>query len=261
MQFLIEGAKQGKKGLMVTLDEHPAQICRNADSMNLEFKKLVEDEKLFIHYDSPLELELDVHFHEIKNIIEQENIERVVIDSLAAYESADPQEARDFIYGLTTFLKNKLITTYFNYESPEMLGISQISKELKASTIVDNIVLLNYVEVSTKMRRAITVPKVRGSQPTQRTREFIIDKGGIFMIDESSGGADAIEKVPQLPFSSYYGVLSRAPVRNSPVIENRIASGEGLPPPVTLKVEPNGSAHKPKAKSKKAGKYAEEATI
>jgi circadian clock protein KaiC len=247
-QFLEAGAREGKRGLLVTLDEHPAQILRNAKSLKLDIAKQVDDGMVFIYYDSPLELEIDVHFHRIKELIEKQNIERVVIDSLAAYEAATPKESRNFIYALATFLKDRLITAFFNYETPELLGISQISQDLKASTVVDNIVLLNYVEVSTLLRRAITVPKARGSRPTQNTREFVITQGGIALIDEESGDASKIEAVPQLPFSSYYGVLARSPTRRSPVIEESLSTGQGLPKSPILNVDSNaGDSQKEKS--------------
>lgn len=226
IQFLVDGARNGSKGLLITLDEHPQQIMRNAKSLNLGFSDLCEEGKILVHYDSPLELELDVHFEQIMRIIEENDIKRVVVDSIAAYESSNPKEAHQFVYALATYFKNRLIPAYFNYESPELLGLSQISEHLKASAIVDNIVLLNYVEISTRLRRAITVPKVRGTKIPQTTQEFVIEEGGVKLIDDSKSSVD---EVPQLPLSSYYGVLSRAPARQSPVIEEKIASGEGLP--------------------------------
>lgn len=229
VQFLVEGTKKGKNGLLITCDEHPKQLCRNAKTLGFDLDELVENEDVQILYDSPLELEMDVHFERIIQYIEKHNVKRVVVDSIAAYESANPREAHQFIYALATYFKNKLITAFFNYESPELLGLSQISQDLKASAIVDNIVLLNYVEISTQMRRAITVPKVRGAKIPQKTREFIIDKGGIWLLDEEKEFDDEVEPVPQLPFSAYYGVLSRAPARKAPSIEEKISRGESLP--------------------------------
>lgn len=237
VQWLMEGVKQNKRGLIVTLDEHPAQIIRNAKSLGFNFEEAVESGKIQIHYDSPTEVELDVHFHEIMDIIEKNKIDFVVIDSLAAYEAADPVEARDFIYALATEFKDRLITAIFNYETPELLGVSQISEELKASTSVDNIILLTYVEVSTALRRAITVPKARGSRTTHITREFIIGEGGYSLVDEKSGEAAKFAPVPQLPFTSYYGLLSRAPLRTSPEIEARVLQGIKMPQSPDLEVE------------------------
>lgn len=229
MHFLVEGLKRGAKTLLVSMDEHPLQILRNAEGLGLTLAPYMEDGSLLLHYDSPLELELDVHFDAIVKLIEQHQVRRVLIDSLAVYEDADEEESRDFIYALSTYLKNHGITAILNYESPELLGLSQISRDLKASTIVDNIILLNYVEISTNLRRAITVPKVRGSNNSKRTREFRIGDGGMAILDENAGEAKDIAEVPQLPFSSYYGLLARSPARRSPVIEESVIKGEELP--------------------------------
>ena len=145
-------------------------------------------------------------------------------------------EVADYLYALATFFKQRLATTLFNYESPELLGVSQISEELKGSHLVDNIVLLNYVEISTVLRRAIAVPKVRGSRNLQVTREYTIGVGGLLLLDEEDSAQAGA--VPQLPFSSYYGLLSRSPSRQSPVVEEALAKGEPLPESPALPIEP-----------------------
>ena len=225
VQFLTSGAKEGKPGLLITLDEHPAQIVRNASGLGLPLERLVEKKKIHLCYESPQELELDVHFHRIARLVDEYKIERVLIDSLAAYAGTGERrrEFHDFIYALTTFFKDRLVTAFMNYESPELLGVSQISEEIKASTIVDNIILLNYVEFSNRLRRAITVPKARGSAPSRVTREFRISKNGIQLEPAISE-----DKVPQLPFSSYYGILARSPARRSPVIDEQVMTGEPI---------------------------------
>jgi circadian clock protein KaiC len=230
VQFLVDGAKQGKKCLLVTLDEHPAQIMRNAEGLNLDLQKYVDDGTVQVYYESPQEIELDVHFHNITRLMDEHKIERVLVDSLAAYHvhETDKREFRDFIYALTTHIKDRLVTAFLNYESPELLGVSQISEDLKASTIVDNIILLNYVEFSNRLRRAITVPKARGSAPSRITREYTIQPGGI-VLQPTTSKDEEIEPVPQLPFSSYYGVLARSPARRSPLIDEHVMAGKDLP--------------------------------
>ena len=228
-QFLTDGRNQGRKGLIVSLDEHPLQLIRNAETLGFDLKGAVDEGDIDILYDSPLELELDTHFDRIVRTVERKQIDRVVLDSLAAYESASPSEASDFVYALVTFLKNRSITTLMNYESPELLGISQISEDLKVSHLVDNIILLNLVEISTQLRRAISIPKVRGSRNIARTREFVIEPGGIKLVVEDEALRKKIDRVPQLPFSAYTGLLSRSPPRTSPMLDERILNGDGLP--------------------------------
>jgi circadian clock protein KaiC len=235
VQFLTNAIKAGHKTLLVSLDEHPAQLMRNARSLGFDLQSLVDARDLFIHYESPLELELDVHFDRIVKLVEEEHIDCVVFDSIAVYEMTSRSEVADYLYALATFFKNRLATTLFNYESPELLGVSQISEELKGSHLVDNIILLNYVEISTVLRRALAVPKVRGSRNQQVTREYTIGVGGLLLLDESDSDTQA---VPQLPFSSYYGLLSRSPSRQSPAVEEAVANGAPMP----------GSAHLPTEK-------------
>ncbi|HEU4775272.1 MAG TPA: ATPase domain-containing protein, partial [Telluria sp.] len=237
VQFLTSAIAAGHKTLLVSLDEHPRQLMRNASSLGFDLSGMVERGELFIHYESPLELELDVHFERIIQLVEKEGIDVVVFDSVAVYEMTSPDEVADYLYALATFFKDRLATIFFNYESPELLGLSQISEELKGSHLVDNIILLNYVEISTVLRRAIAIPKVRGSRNQQITREYIIGEGGLILLDENAGNADPSGVVPQLPFSSYYGLLSRSPSRQSPLIEDAIAQGSKMPESVDLPPE------------------------
>jgi circadian clock protein KaiC len=250
VQFLVEGARQGKKCLLISLDEHPAQIMRNAKGLGLDLQQYVDEGQVIVHYDSPQELELDVHFDRIARLVDEHKIDRVLVDSLAAYyvNESDDREFRDYIYALATFFKDRLITAFMNFESPELLGVSQISQELKASTIVDNIILLNYVEFSNRLRRAITVPKARGSAPHRSTREYTIREGGIVLLPESAeaGGRDG-HSVPQLPFSSYLGVLARSPARNSPIISSAM---ENMP---VDDLELESEEHRQNARDVRAG--------
>lgn len=228
VQFLAAAIAAGKRALLVTLDEHPRQLMRNAASLGFDLERLLADGSLHMLYESPLELELDVHFDKVAKLVETHQIDCIVLDSVAVYELSSAHEAADFLYALASFFKDRLATVFFNYESPELLGLSQISEELKGSHLVDNIILLNYVEISTRLRRAIAIPKVRGADNQQLTREYIIGQGGITVIEEDEEEAEG-NAVPQLPFSSYYGLLARSPSRRSPVIEEALSQGKGLP--------------------------------
>ena len=90
------------------------------------------------------------------------------------------------------------------------------------SSIVDNLILLNFVELGSSLRRAITVAKVRGSEHQFVTREFTIGPGGISLLPMEEGKGP-----PVLPFQSYYCLLSR-PTRRSPDLPR---GGEGAPSP------------------------------
>ena len=214
-QLLLEGVAHQKRGLMVSLDEHPEQVMRNADTLGLDLRQHLASGAIQFLYDCPRELELDIHFARITRTIEEHQIERLIVDGMTSYTGtlADEQQYREFVHALVSYSKEHLMTTFLNYENPELFGVNQFMPDFPVSSLVDNIVLLNFVELGNTLHRAITVAKARGSANQFVTREFTIGPGGITLVPE-----DAAVALPILPFQSYYGLLSRAPTRLSPAL-------------------------------------------
>jgi circadian clock protein KaiC len=222
-QLLLEGAKHGKRGLMVSLDEHPKQVMRNAETLGLNLKEHLESGVVQFLYDCPREMELDVHFARLTRTIEEHKIERLIIDGMSSYTAAlgDEQLYRAFVHALVSYCKQRLMTTFLSYENGELFGMNQFVPDWPVSSIMDNIVLLNFVELGNTLHRAMTVAKARGSANQFLTREFTIGQNGIIFVP-----LDEAKALPILPFSSYYGLLSRAPTRLSPAV----LPGGAVPP-------------------------------
>src|SRR5207244_13455797 len=103
------------------------------------------------------------------------------------------------------------MSTFFNYENPELFGVTHYMPDYAISSIVDNLILMNFVELGTSLRRAITVAKARGSEHQFITHEYTIGPGGISLLPLQDGRG-----LPERPFQSSYGLLSRAPRRRAP---------------------------------------------
>ena len=212
-QLLLEGAKQGKRGMLISLDEHPAQIIRNAETLGLNLQEQIDAGMIHLLFESPQELEIDVHFDRIVRTIEEHNIQRLVIDGTSSYSSAldDKRAYRDFFHAVVAFSKFRLMTTFFNYENPELFGLSSYMPDFPVSSIVDNIIVLSLVELGNTLHRCIAVVKARGCKHEFDTREFLIGQGGISLLP-----SDESAELPARPIESYSSVMSRAPTRISP---------------------------------------------
>jgi circadian clock protein KaiC len=116
---------------------------------------------------------------------------------------------RDFFNAIVAYSKQRLMSTFFNYENPEFLGISSYMPDFPVSSIVDNLILMSMVEINNSLHRCISVVKSRGSAHSHDTREFVIAQGGIHLIplEEDRGAA--------LPLQDHSSLLSRAPTRFS----------------------------------------------
>jgi circadian clock protein KaiC len=211
-QILREGAlRQKTRGLLISLDEHPAQIVRNAQTMGLNLDEQVADGTIQILFESPQELDIDKHYARIVQLIEEHDIQRMVIDGMTSYSTAIGEIGvyRDFFHAMVAYSKQRLMTTFFNYENPEFLGISSYMPDFPVSSIVDNLILLSLVEINNSLHRCISVVKSRGSKHSFDTREFVIGQGGISLVPLQQN------PVPSLPLQSYSSLLSRAPTRFS----------------------------------------------
>ena len=84
--------------------------------------------------------------------------------------------------------------------------------EFSLSSLVDTIILMNWVELGDTMRQGLTVAKMRGSPISRITHEYeIIDGEGLRVLPRAVTGV-----IPSLPFAGYYSLVSRAPERHPP---------------------------------------------
>jgi circadian clock protein KaiC len=211
-QILREGARNHKtRGLLVSLDEHPAQIIRNAKTLGLDIEAEVADGTIQIMFESPQELDIDAHYNRIIQLIEKHDIQRMVIDGMTSYSTAIGEISvyRDFFHAIVAYTKQRLMTAFFNYENPEFLGISSYMPDFPVNSIVDNLILMNLVEINNALHRCISVVKSRGTKHSFDTREFAIGQGGISLVPLEE------DVVPAIALQNYSSLLGRAPTRFS----------------------------------------------
>jgi len=211
-QMLREGSlRQKTRGLLISLDEHPAQIIRNAQTLGLNLEEQVADGTIKIMFESPQEIEIDAHYARIVELIEKHDIQRMVIDGMTSYSSSikEVDVYRDFFHAIVAYSKQRLMTTFFNYENPEFLGISSYMPDFPLSSIVDNLILLSLVEINNSLHRCITVVKSRGCKHSFDTREYVIGQGGISLLPLEQSVVAAVS------LQDYSSLLSRAPTRFS----------------------------------------------
>lgn len=213
LQFITEGARLGERSLMLTLDEQVAQVFRNAASIGIDLQTPVDQDLIRLEFDPPQELEIDRHFHKIEQIVETFQPRRVLIDSLSTYGTSlgkDGRLFRDFFHALVALMKEHQIAAVYNHENPEMLGMSSMMGGFAMSSLVDNIILMNWIETGDAFRLGLTVAKMRANAHSRVTHECeIIDQQGMRVLPRQLPVT-----VAPLPFSSYRGLISRGPTRH-----------------------------------------------
>jgi circadian clock protein KaiC len=214
IQYIAEGARRGQRCMMLSLDERVPQIIRNASTIGVDLQKEIDSGLVHLEYDSPQEIEVDVHFDQIERKVLEFKPTRVVIDSLSTYGSTLGTQGRifrDFFNALTALMKEQKVTTVYNHENPEMLGMATMMGQFAMSSLVDNIILLNWAEIGDTFRLGMTIAKTRANPVNRVTHECEIVNGQGMRILERELHVPGSQK----PFSSYAGLVSRAPERRT----------------------------------------------
>ena len=176
LHFVYSGAARGERGVLVTLQENRAQLARVIS----RFGWSIDEPNVTIMDRSPVDLYVDELVYDLLDQIHEAGARRLVIDSLndLMVSAPDPMRLREFLYSLVQRCARLGVSLMFTYETAELFRIRRLS-ELGMSHIADNVVLLQHVQDGSRMRRALTVLKSRGSNNSAVISEFTISVDGI----------------------------------------------------------------------------------
>ena len=211
LQYIAEGARRGERSLMLTLDEQVPQVIRNASTIGIDLQTFIDSGIVRVQYDTPQEIEMDQHFHDIETLVEEFQPTRVLFDSLSTYGSnlgTQGRMFRDFFHALVALMKEHQTGTVYNHENPEMLGMASMMGAFHMSSLVDNILLMNWIELGDVFRLGLTVAKMRGNPNQRATHECEIRNGQGLVVLPRQIPASQVR-----PFSSYLNLISRSPTR------------------------------------------------
>lgn len=126
------------------------------------------------------------------------NIKRVLVDSISHFRqlTTDPVELRGIFYTLINALRREGATSILTSESPDIMGETKMTTA-GLGFIVDNIILLRYVEIESELRRALLILKMRGSDHAKEIREYKITSKGMEIAKKFEGREGVLTGAPK----------------------------------------------------------------
>ncbi len=198
LQFLIEGAKEEEAGLFVSFEEFPQSLYRDAQSLGWDLKELERDGWVRLMFTSPevFLASLEPADSGLNRLIREANIRRLVLDSVSHFDrlTDDGQELRRLYTHAVNGLRRERLTALLLGEESR----SRYSQAFKGglSFLVDAIVLMRYVEIESAMQRALLVLKMRGSGHAKEIRRYVIEAGGLRVLDVFEGREGLLSGTP-----------------------------------------------------------------
>jgi circadian clock protein KaiC len=189
MQFLHTGiVEEGEPGFLITFEEFPSLLLRDAQAHGWDLRALEESNKLRILFTSPSILlsSLQSPDSPLNDTIMRWGIRRVVLDSVDHLQriTSDPVALREIYATVLNALKREEITSLL---TSEVGGTRLQSQRGKLGYVVDAILKMQYVEVNSAIERALLILKTRGSAHARDIHRYEIRQGGIVVTEKFEG--------------------------------------------------------------------------
>jgi circadian clock protein KaiC len=189
----------GENALMFTFYEQALELVDKAARFGIDLAGPLKSGQLQVVWQSSVEASVDRIGSALLAAFVKHHPTRIVVDSMQGFQvTADPEERiQDFFSALADYFIAQGATMMFTAESDVLLGGSDGSICVpfpNASRMCQNIFVLRHLELSGKVRKVLSVVKMRDSDFDSTVREMIIGNRGIqlggpvFFADKMPGG-------------------------------------------------------------------------
>ena len=183
LSFATAGFTQKEKTVFVSFEESPAQLIHDFLNLGINLEQYISAGLLQIMHVSPIELDVDEHVYRIQKLVRDMQAERLVIDSISAFEIGMSNKVKytDYVWALTDFFKTQGVSVLLTHEMHNSGSTSSLTKH-GISYVADNLVMLHYQEEVYGMKRLVRVLKMRSSSHSTELGEMIIDQYGVSIV-------------------------------------------------------------------------------
>lgn len=191
LHFLAEGARQDQRCLYFGFYESPARVIAQGDGIGLSLSELQSRDLLDVTWHRPFENFLDRVAETLFEQVRRLGIRRLFIDGVEGFARGAmfPERTPALLAAISNELRALGVTTLMSLETP-LFGPIVTPEELW-SAVIENTILLRFVELHSHLHRLVSIVKIRGSDFDSSIREFVIHDQGI-RVDDTFENAHAV---------------------------------------------------------------------
>ena len=214
--FLMDGVTRGQKGLYFGFYETPAQLIRKMTRFGLDPSRFIADGQLELIWQPPVQDFLDVLAEHILQAVQRQGVRRLFLDGLSSFQQsvASPERLDLFLTAFFTALRTLDVTTICSVELPDLFSptVALPTAIRGATALVENILLLRYVELHSQLYRLVSIMKMRESGYDPAIREFRIIDSGIEVAPTFASAEAILTGIAHSSSSSVTSGVSPSPV-------------------------------------------------
>ena len=197
-QYIAEGVKKGEPGVFYSLEENADGIRMMAKGYGYNITEL-ENNGLAILLGSVEDDNPDALIANLAAEIKRTKAKRLVIDSLSAFESKYKNDMYIIARRLISLVQEHQLTAVITILTTQKSGFELSG--LGLTSLLQNMILLRFVEIQGRMKRILAVLKMRGTEHDESILEFRIS---------SENGARIVGAIDKDYMGIFTGVARRA---------------------------------------------------
>ncbi|MBP2299705.1 ATPase domain-containing protein [Azospirillum picis] len=190
LHFLAQ-CSEAEPGLLFGFYETPVRLRDKAASLGIDLATLERQGSLAFVWQAQGESILDELAHRLLEAVRSRGVRRLVVDGLDGFleSSIHPDRMSRFLSTLSNELRGLGVTSLFLWEMRNLIGSAVQVPIYGVSTLVENLIILRYVEVEGRIRRLLSITKIRDSGFDPALQEFRITDAGIGILGPLPGYA------------------------------------------------------------------------
>ncbi len=168
-------------GLHFGFYETPTRTRIKARALGIDIQALEATGALHLDWQPTTEGLLDALGIRLLRLVDEKGIKRLLIDSLGgmARTAINSQRLTEFFSALMSELRARGVTVFATWEIRGLFGPEITSPAPDLSSIVDNILVLRFVEHESELKRLLSILKIRDSFYDPSLLELVINGHGL----------------------------------------------------------------------------------
>ncbi len=180
VRYAVSAVESGGSAALFAFDESLATLLMRGKGLGLDMEKYVKSGKISLRQVDAAELSPGQFIHEIRQLVEKQDLKLLIIDSLNGFLNAMPGEKylAMQLHELLAYLSQKGVATLMTVAQHGFVG-TNIDAPIDVSYLTDTVLLFRYFEAAGEVRQALSVIKKRSGEHERTIRELVMKSGTI----------------------------------------------------------------------------------
>ena len=194
--FVVAAIKRGEKAALFVFDEELGLLFARMKGLGIDLEAMQRSGALVIEQVDAAELSPGEFAHRVRERVDRDHIQTVVIDSLNGYQAAMPDENSLIlhVHELLQYLNRRGAATFMTVAQHGLVG--DMKAPVDVTYLADTVILLRFFEALGSVRRAMSIIKKRTGAHESTIREYRIDSRGLTIGEPLEGFQGVLRGVP-----------------------------------------------------------------